>query len=196
VVIMSARKLWHYFEAHTIRIPTSQPLNNIFENRDSSKRISKWAMELSENVVDFEKRSAIKSQILADFMAEWMEPGFTTEGVINKSPWLVCCDGAWRAAGAGAATILTSPSGIKLRYTTRLQFNKETDKCTNNIIEDKAILLRLCKVRAIRVQRCILHTDSKVVAKQIEKECITREPTLEKYLGLVRRMEFFSRVSP
>jgi hypothetical protein len=69
-VIMSVRKLQHYFEAHTIRIPTSQPLNDIFGNRDSFGRISKWAMELSEHIVDFEKRNAIKSQILADFVAE------------------------------------------------------------------------------------------------------------------------------
>jgi hypothetical protein len=99
VVIMSARKLRHYFEAHTTRIPTSPPLNDIFRNRDSSGRISKWAMELSEHVVDFEKHSAIKSQILADFVAEWTEPGFTTEGAVPESPWLVCCDGAWGAVG-------------------------------------------------------------------------------------------------
>jgi ribonuclease HI len=47
----------------------------------------------------------------------------------------------------------------------------------------------LYKLRAIGVQRCILHTDSKVVVGQIEKECIVREPTLERYLGMVRRME-------
>jgi ribonuclease HI len=76
-----------------------------------------------------------------------------------------------------------------------LQFNKETDKFTNNIMEYEAILWGLRKLRAIEVQRCILRTDSKVVAGQIEKECISREPTLEKYLALVRRMEFFSRVS-
>jgi hypothetical protein len=28
-----------------------------------------------------------------------------------------------------------------------------------------------------------------VVVGQIEKECITREPTLERYLGLVRKIE-------
>jgi hypothetical protein len=50
-------------------------------------------------------------------------------------------------------------------------------------------LLGLCKLRAIGVQRCTLRTDSKVVAGQIEKECITREPTLKRYLTLVRRME-------
>jgi ribonuclease HI len=95
------------------------------------------------------------------------------------------------AAGAGTAAILTSPSGIKLRYAARLQFSNEANKCTNNIAEYEAILLGLHKLWAIGVQRCILHTDSKVVAGQIEKECIAREPTLEKYLSLVRRMDFF-----
>jgi hypothetical protein len=69
-VIMSAQKLRHYFKVHTIKVLTNQPLNDIFGNRDNSRRISKWAMELSEHVVDFEKHSAIKSQILADFVAE------------------------------------------------------------------------------------------------------------------------------
>jgi hypothetical protein len=41
------------------------------------------------------------------------------------------------------------------------------------------------------VQTCVLHTNSKVVSGQIEKECIAREPTLERYLALVRRMESY-----
>jgi hypothetical protein len=92
---MSVCKLWHYFEAHTIRVLTDQPLHNIFRNRDSFERISKWAMELSEYVVDFEKRSTIKSQVLADFVVEWTEPNFITEGVVPEEPWLVYYDRAW-----------------------------------------------------------------------------------------------------
>jgi hypothetical protein len=168
-VIMSAHKLWHYFEAHIIRIPTNQPLNDIFGNREISERISKCAMELSEHIVVFKKRSAIKSQILADFVAGWTEPGFATEGAVPESPWSICCDRAWVAAGAEAAAILTSPSGIKLCYAARFQFSKEIDKCTNNIVEYKLILLGLHKLRVIGVQRCILHTYSKVAAGQIEK---------------------------
>jgi hypothetical protein len=60
-VSMCSCKLRHYFEAHTIKVLTNQLLNDIFGNRDSSERISKWATELLEHVVDFEKRSAIKS---------------------------------------------------------------------------------------------------------------------------------------
>jgi hypothetical protein len=59
-VVMSSRKLRHYFEAHTIKVLTNQPLNNIFGNRDSSDKVSKWAMELSEYIMDFVKRSTIK----------------------------------------------------------------------------------------------------------------------------------------
>jgi hypothetical protein len=82
-MIVSARKIRHYFEAHTIKVPTNQPtnqpLNDIFGNRDSFGRISKWVAELSEHVVDFEKRSATKSQILADFVADWTEPSFEVD---------------------------------------------------------------------------------------------------------------------
>jgi hypothetical protein len=97
-VIMSARKLRHYFEVHTIRVLTDQPLHDIFRNKDSSGRISKWAMELSKHVVDFEKCSAIKSQILADFVVEWTKPRSKTNGAVPESPWLYC-DGAWGQLG-------------------------------------------------------------------------------------------------
>jgi hypothetical protein len=146
-------------------------------------------MELLEYVIDFKKCSAIKSQVLADFVAEWMEPGSMIEGEVPKTPWVAYCNGAWGATGAKAAAILISPSGIKLRYVARMQFNSEADKCTDNIAEYETILLGLHKLMATGVQRCILHTDSKVVAGQIEKECIAREPTLKRYLDLVRRME-------
>jgi hypothetical protein len=67
--VMSTMKLRHYFEAHRVRVLMHPPLNDIFENRDSSGRIGKWSMELSEHVIDFEKTSAIKSQVLVDFIA-------------------------------------------------------------------------------------------------------------------------------
>jgi predicted regulator of amino acid metabolism with ACT domain len=69
-VVMSTRKLQHYFEAHIVRVLTNQLLNDIFGNLGSSGRIGKWAMELSKHVIDFEKRSAAKSQVLADFIAD------------------------------------------------------------------------------------------------------------------------------
>jgi ribonuclease HI len=132
----------------------------------------------------FRKTQRNKVTNLADFVAEWTEPLSVTEGKVLETQWVAYCDRAW-----GAAAILLSPSGIKLRYAARIQFNKESDMCTNNVAEYEAMLLGPRKLRAIRVQKCILCTDSKVVTGQIEKECIAREPTLEKYLGLVKRMD-------
>jgi hypothetical protein len=145
-VVMSARKLRHYFEAHRVRVLTNQPLNDIFENRDSSGRIGKWAMELLEHVIDFEKRSAIKSQVMADFIVDWTEPSGYTEGTTVDTPWKVYCDRVWGVSGAGATAILNSPSGIKLKYAARLQFKVEADKCSNSIAEYEAVLLGLCKL--------------------------------------------------
>jgi ribonuclease HI len=127
--------------------------------------------------------------VIADFIAERIEPISYTEGSMLESPWMIYCDGAWSNARAEVAYILISPSGINLRYATILQFIKETDKCTNNIAKYEAILLGFHKLRATRVQRCIIRIDTKVVIRQIEKECITRETTLEKYLALIRRMK-------
>jgi hypothetical protein len=69
-VVMATRKLRHYFEAHKVTVLTDQPLNDLFINKEASSRIAKWATELCEHAIDFGKRSAIKSQVLADFVAD------------------------------------------------------------------------------------------------------------------------------
>lgn len=78
-VIMSTRKLHHYFEAHRVVIVTNQPLYDLFNNREASSRNSMWATELTKFYVDFEKRSAMKSQALAYFITDWTSPTNTKE---------------------------------------------------------------------------------------------------------------------
>jgi hypothetical protein len=72
----------------------NQPLNDIFGNRDLSGRVSTWAMELSEHVMDFDKRNTIKSQVIADFITKWMEPNSYTKGPVLESPWMIYCNKA------------------------------------------------------------------------------------------------------
>ena len=85
-VVMSARKLQHYFEAHKIIVVTDQPLHDLFSNREVSVRIAKWASELSEFYIEFERRTTIKSQVLADFIADWTSPTFKEEPVGSRTP--------------------------------------------------------------------------------------------------------------
>ena len=72
--------------------------------------------------------------------------------------------------------IITSPAGVKYRYVARLSFALESNKCTNNIAEYEAVILGLCKLRALGVTTCIIKTDSKVVAGQIKKNTQPKSP--------------------
>jgi ribonuclease HI len=92
--------------------------------------------------------------------------------------WTIHCDGAWCHAGAGAAAIITSPTGVKHRYTTLLSFALESDRCTNNIAEYESVILGLRKLKALGVTTCIIKIDSKVVAGQSEKEYSAKDPAL------------------
>jgi len=68
-VLTVARKLKHYFQAHKIRVPTNYPLKEVLQSCRSSGRLGKWAAELSQHYIEFKKRTSIKSQVLADFVA-------------------------------------------------------------------------------------------------------------------------------
>jgi hypothetical protein len=72
-VLITSRKLRHYFQEYSISVVTDYPLGDILQNEDATGRISKWAVELGALTIDFKPRTAIKSQVLVDFMAAWRE---------------------------------------------------------------------------------------------------------------------------
>jgi hypothetical protein len=160
-VIMAVRKLRHYFKGHRIRVITNQPLSDLFANREASTQIIKWGAKLSEYIVDFERRSAIKSQVLADFLVDWTLP---TQNLYEEisTPWIVQCDGAWCHKGVGTSAVVTSSAGVVIRYAARPIFanNKHS---MNNTTEYEALLLALRKMKAFGQQTFIIRTDSKVI---------------------------------
>jgi hypothetical protein len=70
-LLITSRKLRHYFESHKIIVITEFPLGASYIIRDAIGHISKWAVEHGALNIDFSPRKAIKSQALADFVAEW-----------------------------------------------------------------------------------------------------------------------------
>jgi hypothetical protein len=145
VVIMASRKLKRYFEGHKVRVTSDRGLWELLRNPEASTRIAKWAAKLSGYNITFEPRTTIKSQVLADFILDSTGPSEPLQ-CHAKTVWTIHCDEAWCHAGAGAATIITSPAGLKYRYVARLSFALELDKCTNNIPEYKAVILGLRKL--------------------------------------------------
>jgi hypothetical protein len=69
-VVLTQRKLRHYFEAHPVTVVSPFPLGEILRNPDAAGRIAKWSVELMGEMLAYAPRKAIKSQILADFVAE------------------------------------------------------------------------------------------------------------------------------
>jgi len=68
-----SRKLRHYFETYQVAVVTEYPLGDILHNKEANGRIIKWVVEFGTYSIDFRGRQTIKSQVLADFIAEWTD---------------------------------------------------------------------------------------------------------------------------
>jgi hypothetical protein len=73
VVLIMKRRILHYFKSHLIHVVTSYGLREIVRNHLAMGRIAKWALELMGLYITYVPQTAIKSQDLVDFMAEWTE---------------------------------------------------------------------------------------------------------------------------
>jgi hypothetical protein len=114
-VLITSRKLRHYFQEYSISVVTDYPLGDILRNQDATGRISKWAVELGALNIDFKPRTTIKSQALVDFMAEWRENQLPTP-TERPEHWVMYFDGSLNLEGAGAGVLLISPTGEQLKY--------------------------------------------------------------------------------
>jgi hypothetical protein len=56
-----------------VTMVSSFPLGEIIQCREASGRIAKWAVEIMGETISFTPRKAIKSHVLADFVAEWVD---------------------------------------------------------------------------------------------------------------------------
>jgi hypothetical protein len=90
--ITIARKLRQYFAVHPIIVVNEAPLSNMLNNPSAIGRVSLWGIELSPLDTTYEKRKAIKSQVLPDFTAEWLELQSTWPPDLS-SVWTMYFDG-------------------------------------------------------------------------------------------------------
>ena len=96
---MTAQKLCHYFWEHPIIVVNEAPLSSIHNNPDATGCVSLWGIELSPRDITYEKRKAIKSQVLPDFITEWTELQCAGPPDLS-STWTMYFDGSKRTEGA------------------------------------------------------------------------------------------------
>ena len=76
-LVTTARRLRPYFQAHTIEIQTEHPMKQILHKPETSGRLVKWEIKLSEFDIRYKPRTAIKGQVLADFIMEFTSKELT-----------------------------------------------------------------------------------------------------------------------
>jgi hypothetical protein len=167
-VFTTSQKLRQYFEVHPIIVVNEAPLSNILNNPSTTGRVSLWGIELSPLDIMYEKRKTIKSQILPDFIAEWLELQSTGPPDLS-SVWTMYFDGSKRIQGAGTGVVLISPQGDKLKYVLRMSF----PQASNNEAEYEALLHGMKMAKACGATRLKIFGDSKLAVQQVMNRCDT-----------------------
>ena len=120
-------------------------------------------------------RKEIKSQILADFVAEWTDTQLPPPQ-IQAECWTMYFDGSVMKAGTDAGLLFISPLGEHMRYVIRLHF-----PASNNMAEYEALLSGLRIAIELGVKCLDVRSDSQLVIDQVMKESSCHGAKMEAY---------------
>jgi ribonuclease HI len=133
--------------------------------------------------LSYAPRKAIKSQVLADFLAEWTDTQLPPVQ-LQAELWTMYFDGSLMKAGAGTGLLFISPLGVHMRYIIRLHF-----PASNNIAEYEALVTGLQIAIELGVRHLDVQGDSQLIIDQVMKSSSYRDPKMEAYCEEVRRLE-------
>jgi hypothetical protein len=103
-------------------------------------------MEVGQYDVEFIPQRVIKSQALADFIAEWMDSGLRD---IDDLPdhWVMYFEGSYTLKGVGVGIMLIPPEGGMLKYAIQIEF-----PITNNTAEYEGLVTELRLAKELGIQ--------------------------------------------
>ena len=129
-------------------------------NLDAAERLALWAIELSEFDIQYRPQTAIKGQVVANFIAEFTRD--EDKGAEESPQWSVHTNGSSNRQDRGADVVLLSPEGDVVECMIRLDF-----PTTNNEAEYKALVVGLDLARAARATSVVIYCDSQVITNQV-----------------------------
>ncbi|XP_074318870.1 uncharacterized protein LOC141655703 [Silene latifolia] len=149
--------------------------------------MTKWSVHLSGYDLQFEPRTAIKSQALADFVSDFCPAtrGEAEEGMLTMmgsqdgEVWTLYIDGASNARGAGVGLVLRSPKGDMIVQAIRCEF-----KATNNEAEYEAIILGMQMASGLKARNLRVYSDSLLVVNHVNNEYVARDSKMIAYLNI------------
>ncbi|KAI5351623.1 hypothetical protein L3X38_004514 [Prunus dulcis] len=174
-LVVSARRLRPYFQAHTIHVLTNQPLRQVLQKPETSGRLVKWAIELGEFDIHYKPRPAMRGQ--AD------QTPTTNTLDLTQPLWTLFVDGSSNAQGCGAGLVLISPDKVALEYTLRFKF-----QASNNEAEYEALLAGLRLAKEMDARQIQIFSDSQLVVHQVNQEFTAKDASMTAYLQHARHL--------
>ena len=192
ILIMSCVKLRPYFEGHHISVKTNLPIKAVLRKPDLSGRMNKWSVQLSTYDISYEPRTAIKSQALADFIADFssaleeqvnQEVFMLETNLASVGLWKLYTDGASNARGTGLGVVLKSPQGDIIARAVRCNF-----KATNNEAEYEALISGLQVSLDLGVKHIEVKTDSLLIVNQVNGSFCAKDQWMFLYLDVINSL--------
>ena len=111
-----------YFQAYTIEVPTEYPIKQVLHKLETSGRLMKRAIELSEFDIRYKLKTTIKGHVLADFVMEFTSTELAENAkTMPDLPILnLYVDGVANSQGSGAGLILIPPRRNRYRICTQV----------------------------------------------------------------------------
>ncbi|CAL9016033.1 unnamed protein product [Prunus brigantina] len=174
-LVVSARKLRPYYQAHRVIVMTDFPLRSILHSPDASQRLMKWDIELSQYDLLYRPKTAIKAQILADFVVEFT-PSAEEEKWVDK-----------KKESSKADETSAEPSQPRdvwqLRQAITLGF-----PASNNEAEYEALLAGLRLAKELAIKKLAIYSDSQLITNQASGEYMAKHPRMILYLDKVQEL--------
>ena len=190
-LVTAAKKLPQYFQAHTIYVVMQYPVQAMFQKVDFTGRISKWGAKIGALDVKYLPKTAIKGQVLADFVAEFTPAlerkelntiAFQEDSPENSGWWKIHTNRASNAKGSGTGVVIITLDETVIEQSIQLNF-----KASNNEAEYEVVLARLNSAKTLGAKNLIVHCDSLLIASQIKGEYMARDERMAAYLLKVQQ---------
>uniref|UniRef100_A0A2N9EG78 RNA-directed DNA polymerase n=1 Tax=Fagus sylvatica TaxID=28930 RepID=A0A2N9EG78_FAGSY len=170
-LIYASQRLWHYFLAHKIQLMTkSHPIRSLLHKPILSGRLAQWLLQLSQYEIITETPTAIKSQAIADLLAQF--PGedsssisHEVSGEIGEALLAGLVDSTWTLKFDGSSIFNSSRAGVVL------------------IREDGETIAKSFKLDFSVIG------DSNLIICQTKGEFSLKEPSLVLYRALAQKLE-------
>ncbi|KAL0395271.1 UNVERIFIED_CONTAM: hypothetical protein Slati_4493300 [Sesamum latifolium] len=157
------------------------PLKQTLGKPDTSGRLIKWTVDLSEYDISYLPRTTTKSPGPSRFRLR--SNGGSPGGNSQNEKWLLHVDGSSTIQGSGASIVITSPEGEDLEFAIKFGF-----KASNNEAKYKALVAGMKMAHEVRARHLLAYSDSQLVLKQIEGVYEAKEKSMVQNIQQIAKL--------